>query len=410
MNVSAKIMDINYQLNSSRQKIVIYFCLFIFFCTSWAPLQPMNLLGTDFMRSAFNYLMCALAGVVLLLGGIKHVSNFELGAMLSVIVYRMYTIFYSYVDFTGLGFSTILFCIVFCLQPDDVRSKVFIWFKNIVIVTTVIGIICYISYIVGLGVPYLIADRGYGVYYISYKLFYLMSQYDIVIRFNDFFEEPGYYGTFAAFFLCADKLNFRSKNNIILFIGGLLSLSLGFIIILIIYYILVNISQYKKWIGLVLVALALMMLQDMQTGNPYIDAVVSRMNITDEGLAGDNRYGQSFERVWDETLKNDMYYTGYGAGYAEYFGTSETEGLGSIKSYIVNFGIIGTLIMFGPIFILGVKQAINTENKNMLLYILINYISLYQRPCLFVPAYFIIFICGISYVSFTRKDNVIKNE
>lgn len=400
-------MDENYKISSKKTQVVTFLCVFILFGTTWAFLQGGGL-GGESIKYCSYFLMCVAVGVILIFDGIKQVSYFEFIAIISIFINKIYTNFYTYTEFSFFAFvaalPTLLFCIIFCFQSDKIRESVFIYFKKIMVVLTLVGFVCYSSYMLGIGIPYDVIYRDDTTSFISYKICYLsnISIFDIV-RFNGFFDEPGYYGTFAAFLLCADKLNLKKIDNIILLVGGLLSLSLAFVLLLIIYYFIANIKQLKKWIWLVVIGISFFMIQDLQTGNQYVDALVTRMAINDEGFAGDNRYGHSFEKVWEDTLREDMFYVGYGKGYAEYFGTGEGEGLASIKSYIVNYGIIGTLIMFAPMFVLASRQAFLCKNQNMFLYILITYISLYQRPYLFAPAYFIIFICGISYIALNEK-------
>ena len=116
-----------------------------------------------------------------------------------------------------------------------------------------------------------------------------------------------------------------------------------------------------------------------------------------------------FENLWEQTIKEGKILFGYGAGYAEFYGTGEGQGLASIKSYIVNFGIVGTIVIFGPIFIATVGKALRERNKEMLFYIIISYVSLYQRPYLFWTPYLIMFLCGISYTKVYKPRNALVN-
>lgn len=399
------ILPRQFKLKSSS--IVLAVSLIILFISSWAPFMEGSPLGTASFRSIFNYLQWLLAATgILLTRKVKSFSSLEVTALVSVLIYRAYNIFHAF-NYKGIGLTTIFLGIYFCYISDDIRAKVFKAFKFLMVAASVYGIICFASYFIHLGIPYTVVPRGDGVEWINYRFCYLMNQYNTMIRFCGFFEEPGWFGTWAAFYLCADGLNFKKKENIILLIAGSLTLSLAFFLLLIAYYFLKNLTEWKKWIWVVLlVALYLLVLPNVHTGNYAIDRVLERMVITNEGLVGDNRYGSLFERVWEQTIQSGKIYFGYGAGYAEYYGTGEGQGLASIKSYIVNFGIIGTIIIYIPILIASVRQALRNGNREMLLYIAISYISLYQRPCLFLTPYFIMFMCGISYIA--TKDQTDK--
>lgn len=387
--------------------IVVTVCTAILFISSWAPFMETSPLGTDALRTILNYSQWILVAVgVLFIRKIRNFSSLEITAMIAVLIYRAYNIFHAF-DYRGIGLTTIIIGWFFCYISDHVRVKVFIWFKYLMVAAAIYGIICYVSYFVHLGIPYTVVPRGEGVDFIDYKFCYLMNQFNTLIRFNGFFEEPGWFGTWAAFYLCADGLNLKKKENIILFVAGTLALSLAFFLLIIIYYILKNLSEWKKWIWVVILAiLYLMVLPNVHTGNYAIDNVLERMVFTNEGLAGDNRYGLLFERVWEQTISSGKILFGQGAGYAEYYGTGQGQGLASIKSFIVNFGIFGTIIIYVPLLIVSVKQALRYKNKEMLFYIIISYVNLYQRPGLFLTPNFIIFLCGIAYTAFQRVPDV----
>lgn len=389
-----------------NRKFSIFICVAALIFSAWAPFIAGNALGSDFMRLVVKGIV-GLSAVLLMVYHYKdiNISLFEILIMLAIFANAAYNCFYTYNGTGKLSVISVLLCIFFLLQPNFVRAITFRYFKKIVVYTTFICIVCYLSYMLNLGIPHTIVPRGsYIVTYINYQVCYLMNINDTLIRFNGMFDEPGYYGTFAAFFICADGMNLKKKDNLILFVGGFLSLSLGFFMLIFIYYLISNITKWRRWIILGSVLTLFMFIPNIQTGNYYVDTVLSRMEINDEGLAGDNRYGSSFERVWDETLKSDKIYTGYGAGFAEYFGTSETEGLASIKSYFVNFGIIGTLIIFSPLIFASFRLALRLKNKHILYYIAISFISLYQRPCIFMTDYFAMFLCGISYILLMNKN------
>lgn len=400
------------RLKIGKNEIGTLLCIGILFLNSWALNMKGNTIGTEFERNCINYIMWLFFLMLVLFWPLKkRISILEMTMALSCVVHRLFYYFYPYNGDGILGLSAIAFCVLYCFFDDERRASVFRCFKYILVAESAIGIICFASYLLQLGIPYTLAYRADGVFYVNYHLCYLMSTYDVVIRFCGLFDEPGFFGTFAAFFLCADGLNFKKKENVILLIGGLLSLSLAFVLMLILYYIMKNVYKWKKWIYIVVVGISfLFLLPNLQTENPYLDTLVERMTIDDEGLKGDNRTGRLFQAVWERAINDDMIYSGYGAGYAEYFGTSETEGIASIKSYVVNFGIIGTLIIFIPVFITAIRQSFILKNNDIILYTLITYISLYQRPCLFVPAYFIVFLCGISYITMNKKERYINNE
>lgn len=404
-------MKVKHKLVLSNKDISVVLVLIVLCITSWGPFQAGHPIATDFTRRVLNYVVFASAlGSIFVIPKIKLGSKLCVVAIVAVVVYRMYNILYAY-NYKGLGITSTLLGIMICIQSDEIRAKVFKYYKYFMVVTGAIGIICFIVYVTNLGIPYIDVPRGDGIGWINYRISYLMYDHRTLTgltRLNGLFEEPGWFGTWAAFYLCADNLNFRKAENLILAIAGLLTFSLAFVLLLIIYYILKNLSDWKNWVWIVVLALFYFMaLPNIKTGNVSVDHVLERMVITSEGLVGNNRYGSLFERVWERTLKEGKIIFGYGAGYAHVFGTGEGQGLASIKQYVVDFGIVGTFIIFAPIFIASVREALQEKNKLMLFYIIITYASLYQRPYLFYSPYLIIYLCGLSYTKITASKNVL---
>lgn len=384
--------------------IITYICFLVLVIVSWAPFMANNPMGSTMLRRILNYFVILIIGVALVIGEKgKRFSLFELTLIATFLIHRLFYIFYAY-DYKGLGISYIIIGVFFCVISDEERSDVFQLFRMFMIIISVVGIICYFSYRFHLGLPYSVVNRGSGVSWINFKICYLMNENNRMTRLNGTFEEPGWFGTWAAFFLCADGLNFRKKGNIILLLAGILTFSLAFVLILIIYYVLRNVTDWKKWIFvLIFVLFYLTVLPYIKTGNYAIDRVIERMIITKDGLSGDNRYGSKFAKLYSDTIHSRKIFFGYGAGYAEIKGTGLGEGLASIKSYIVNFGIIGTIIIFCPLFCASVYKALKNRNIQMLLFVFISFISLYQRPYIFNPPNFIVFTCGLSYLELNNK-------
>ncbi len=402
-------MKIKLPVGVKTNTIIVFIGLLVFFIVSWAPFMPDNPLGSSIFRRLLNYFVIFIIVIAFIIGPKgKRFSLFELTLIVAFLIHRSFYIFYAY-DYKGIGLSYIIIGFFFCYLSDEERTDIFKLFKTFMIIISIIGIICYASYKFHLGIPFTTVNRGSGLSFIDYKVCYLMNEYNKMIRLNGTFEEPGWFGTWAAFFLCADGLEFRKKGNIVLLLAGMLTFSLAFVLILIIYYVLRNVSDWKKWIFVLVFALFyLTVLPYIKTGNYAIDRVIERMIITKDGLSGDNRYGSKFAKLYSDTIHSRKIFFGYGAGYAEIKGTGLGEGLASIKSYIVNFGIIGTVIIFGPLFCASVYKSLKNCNIQMLLFVFISFISLYQRPYIFNPPNFILFTCGISYLELNNKLE--KNE
>src|SRR5690606_28258663 len=79
----------------------------------------------------------------------------------------------------------------------------------------------------------------------NYILF-IQVQHEFVVRFYSIFDEPGTLGTLSAFVLYGNRYMFRRKENLIILIGGILTFSLAFYILLIAGLFIQNIRNIKQ--------------------------------------------------------------------------------------------------------------------------------------------------------------------
>ncbi|MCR5376627.1 MAG: hypothetical protein K6E71_07765 [Lachnospiraceae bacterium] len=380
--------------------IAVIACLLVILITSCAPYQEANPLGTDFLRRLMRYMAICCAMIVVGIGiGKKEYQVLEIVAIMSVFVFRAYNSFYAY-NYTGLGLTTIILGVSVCILSDRLRAKVFNTLVGVMTVVSFLGVVCFFAYIIHLPLPFGVAVRADGLRFINYGISILCEENSGMVRLCGIFDEPGWMGTWMAFCLCARDLNLRKKKNLILLFGGILTFSLAFVLLLVIYFFLKNIRDWKRWVLLVVFALFyLLVLPEVRTGIPSVDHVIERMVITSEGLTGDNRSGKYFDIIWKKTIDEGKILWGNKAGYSYLFGTGVGEGIATIKQYVVDFGLVGTAIIFLPLFFASVRHAFKLKNIRVLLFVLISFISLYQRPNLFSPPCFAFYLCGVSYVA-----------
>ena len=112
-------------------------------------------------------------------------------------------------------------------------------------------------------------------------------------------------------------------------------------------FILRNIENIRKWILIAtLLCFALFALPSIRTNNEQINHLIARLEITSKGLSGNNRSSSTVDNLLKETLTSYKCMFGHGDGYAEYInGENETKQILTIKTELINFGIIGTFIL-----------------------------------------------------------------
>ncbi|HJB45651.1 MAG TPA: hypothetical protein H9713_02930 [Candidatus Mediterraneibacter surreyensis] len=306
----------------------------------------------------------------------------------------------------------------FVLFPQEIKINIYRLFLLFFVVSIIPGIIYSVITFLGINIPYTTITaaseikQNSFVTYIQYPFAVQISKsYDILGNLNRFrlcgiYDEPGRVGTVCALFLVAEELKINKNwKNRLLFIGGCLSLSLAFFIIIFIYfcYYLVKERRYKYFIWMIILFSAFIIFLNIPFRNVALVAFQNRFTITATGLSGDNRTNEAFESLFATFLnKSNMFNLLFGLGDGSMYQIlteKNIEAGSSYKTIIYDFGIIGTILYITWI----VRYAFYhiKANKKIVGYTLINIlifiINLYQRPTTFYPPYLLILLGGIVY-------------
>ena len=145
------------------------------------------------------------------------------------------------------------------------------------------------------------------------------------------FEEPGVVGSIAILLLFIDRFNLRSKQNIILFVAGLLSFSFFFYVSIIIF--LVYFANNKNRLLFVLIFILFYFLS---IKNEYINTLIwDRFAFENGWIKGDNRSTIMLDNKYQEFLNSDNLLWGRGGNYTYEYG----EGSSSYKMLIMQDGL-----------------------------------------------------------------------
>ncbi len=190
------------------------------------------------------------------------------------------------------------------------------------------------------------------------------------MRFCGPFDEPGVVGTLSALFLFVERFNLARKDNIIILISGILSLSLFFYLIIYIYLFLSVSFRYKILI-VGCIGLLYCLTYDLEY---FSEKIWNRLEYDPEvGIVGNNREADGFDEFYKISKNSIDYYFGYGVKYVERY-----EESASIRVAILRDGLLS--VMFNIIgFVLLAFSKIKNKN-NLLLFVVILLLTLYQRP------------------------------
>lgn len=298
-----------------------------------------------------------------------------------------------YIDYFST--PTIIALLFLFLSPNTIYHSFLIFVK---IFGTVLGLslVVYLLKITGIYSPNLTSQIAPdGRVYQNYSLnamwegtinnaFYMSSGF---YRFHAFLNEPGFIGTLSSLIIFALRFDFR--NNKILYIylvACLVSMSLASYLVLfvgLIYFI-----SYKKII-LISIPVLLLVLFNMELFERFI---LSRLNMENGNISGDNRTSAAFDKKWESLLGKSTVIIGVGKG--QHIVGSVDGGVSSWKSLVYNSGIIG-FILYCLIFISIYHSINNNHNKYSILFLLVFLLTIYHRPNIHNIYYLLILIGGL---------------
>ena len=292
--------------------------------------------------------------------------------------------------------------ITFILTDSSSKTQIYIYFKKLIYIISILGIICYASYIIGIPLPHT-RTVYYGDdswFYINYYLSVLVEA-DGSIRLCGLFNEPGYFGTFLGLIcvldLKGDKIDI--KNNIVFLIAGLLTFSLAFFLTIVLGYLLKQASKPSRWVIIIVFSLLyLFVLPNIHTGNANVDHVIERLTIGDSGISGDNRSSLTLDMMLVETVAGNNAVWGHGMGYVSSFDMN----VSSYKIIIVDSGLGGFVLQY-VLFMVAVFVKYR-KVKVAYPFIFVFFLNVYQRPNIYNVVYFIVLFGGLSYLEYKNKN------
>lgn len=319
----------------------------------------------------------------------------------------------------------IIFLVFFCfmLSSDELKAKSYYLFYNIFVIALIVPIIVYILVHIGIHVPYTeikAFEQMKTNQWIYYKIYPLASQWAspyqetyCALRLCGIYNESGVVGTYAALLLCIEKFKLKDNwKNVVLLIGGILSFSLAFYLIVFIYFTIKAAKLNTKYLFLIISVVCLyFVFMNVSFENEALTRLQARFTITSYGLQGNNRTSESYDQLFNSFIAeggtNLLF--GYGHGEIEKVMEERLINGSSYKNLIYNYGIVGffnqILWMLAFPFIYRRK----THNNSSLFYALtcvsVFIASFYQRPAMFALQYMLPLVGGVVYHTMTINQN-----
>ncbi len=394
-------------INVSVRGLIIYLLIIDTFASGWVVLSKGTAMYNADLKAVY-YGTVFLTMILLLYYIMQHFQILQLHVLLCVASPFLWFLIRNLHSYTGthdVMLTEILLVSLVFMADSDLYIDVFKGYKKLIIVMSVVGIICWLIYVLKIGQFYMeykyYAEFLYNAKYISFKAAYLFKAPGS-LRLCGLFNEPGYFGTILGLTLCADGYDMQKKENWILIIAGLLTLSTAFFITSAVYLILRASKNPARIILIFFVAFGLYeYIVNHSFQNETVQFYADKLKIVDGVWLGDNRTTSRMDRLFDDELHSNYRFFGRGTDYVRAIGIS---GVLSFKTYIVEYGIVGFVVIYGSL----TMAALNfiKQNRLSLFYILVFLINIYQRPGVFNTVYFVILFGGLLNLAQKYKSNV----
>lgn len=311
--------------------------------------------------------------------------------------------------------STLILIFLFCMMTSRVWHYGFRVYRLFLIFSSFFGIIAFISFITGIIQPletvdYYNKSGGENALYIVYPFSYLfLGLQDGIeaVRLCGLFNEPGYFGTILALALVADGFNMRSIGNWMMLLAGCFTLSFAFFVLILLYWAIRAIRKIKVLFSIVAFsALFLFVVLPKIPEDSPAGWLAQRFayNKEEKKLAGDDRTTSAFDMYWDQAVRDGSIVFGKGGGF---FNNKDVGSL-SCKKVIVEHGIVFSFLLWGMLFF----ACLHFKRNNVTWWALLIcfFVSVYQRPSVFLFSYMIVLFGGIKNIDALLSNKKIKDS
>lgn len=401
---------------------IVSICLVI---TAFLYMKPYFVWST-YEKGSFSYL----PSVFIILSTIILIIYFMISKRIiinrqHVYINLSFIILWCYMLITGdsneyLNVGNYLLILVLCLffsLKNELKVKIFNMFAWVFALSLLSSIIVWILLAFNITLPHDILQSweegkvSIGGYYEHYFLSVVRrEQVRTATYLTGVYDEQGVVGTFSGLFLVADNLEIKGKvRNIIIFIGGILSFSLAFYIILFIGLAFkLGLKRFRRLIiFLLIIGIAFYILMNIKTDNIIItEFFQNRFKLINGKWVGDNRTNEVFNSVFQQFLESAPIKTIFGNGRNRF----SIDGLNSLGSFtykflIYDYGYLGLVliiawIIFSSLLVFG--------SNNLCVPLLVVFIaSIYQRPFVITIPYLLLLFSG--YSNLLKKNYFNKN-
>jgi hypothetical protein len=299
-------------------------------------------------------------------------------------------------------------CSVLLLNDKD-KIKIFFFFTKSISTILAVSLFGWVCFLLGANLPFYSIQSDYGPYnnYYFFILFVEDSIFSIIPRFSSIFLEPGYLGMLTTILIVTNKFQFKQKIVIVFLLATIFSFSLAAFLIIIISSIIYIISTSRKSIiYLLLFFLLLLVLYKISINlndgeNAIYNYLFKRLEFNNGSISGYNRFSSDLDSYFNNFMRSSDKY--FGIGEQEFRKLSWEGGNAGYKVFLIQYGIIGTTLVFLFYFFLVLSKNVKMTWLLFMVYILIFLQAAYPL----IESELLLFITAISFFKAVQtKDKI----
>lgn len=330
-----------------------------------------------------------------------------------------FSILIALLQFSGNGVvlyltSPIILLLAFFLLGNDLKFKSFHVFYGLFAISLVPGLFLFLLLLIGYDLSWFPVEpnnelkKDAGLYYRNYIVAVVLSSqifpigFSEIFRFSGVFDEPGRVGTVAALLLAADGFKLKSIRSKIVLMAGVLSFSLAFYI-LILVYALIKKPVYLAFFLFPFLVLGSHYYGDLKS-NPLLERYVFdrfEKGLNDPGSV-DNRASDCFKDKFSFFIENGNLVLGNGA-------SAHANTMCDVSSYlsiIYNHGLLGLFLIV--MLYIAIFISLNVRTRvlfSLMPFFLVFVMNIYQRPEVLSLWMILIFIGAVLHSKLLLKES-----
>lgn len=210
-------------------------------------------------------------------------------------------------------------------------------------------------------------------------------------RFCGIFDEPGVIGTLSVLILFIEKYNLKKWQNIAVLLSALISFSLFFYIMSMLYLIYyVSVKNSKKFYRIIVFFMTIFLLVLSFENSAVSNYIWGRLKYDTERstIVGDNRADTDLVEFIREIRGTKLYFFGLGLYDKELL--RSFDGSAGYRNAILRYGVFG-ITLYVLFFIIYANSKIG-HNHLYYLFLLLLFLTLFQRPAFLHVHYIFLFV------------------